>query len=74
MSGLLTVGEVAIYLRVAPKTVYNWVANKAIPCIRVNNRFLRFRLDQVNKWLREFEQEGRKKNKSTSESPGQGGA
>ena len=49
---LLTIREMAEYLRVNPFTVYRWVAQKRIPHLRVG-RTLRFRLDDVNNFMRE---------------------
>ncbi len=60
---LMTVGEVADYLRVSPKTIYNWVSMGLIPCIRRRRGMVRFKLDKVEKWLLEFEQKGRKRRK-----------
>jgi len=57
---LLTVEEVARYLQVKPKTVYNWVSLGLIPCIRKGNGLVRFQLNKVDKWLAGFEQKGRK--------------
>jgi excisionase family DNA binding protein len=49
---LLTIRELAEYLRVNPFTVYRWVAQKRIPHLRVG-RTLRFRLDDINEFMRE---------------------
>jgi excisionase family DNA binding protein len=44
---LLRVPEVAERLNVAPKTVYKYVATGGLPCIRLQNRTLRFSPQQV---------------------------
>jgi excisionase family DNA binding protein len=48
---LATVGEVAAYLRVPPKTVYQWrYSGLGPPAYRVG-RHLRFRWEDVEVWL-----------------------
>jgi excisionase family DNA binding protein len=49
---LLTVRELAAYVRVNPFTVYRWVEQNRIPHLRVG-RTLRFRLDDINQFMRE---------------------
>jgi len=49
---LVTPKEIALYLKVSPKSVYYWVARNEIPYLRVG-RHLRFDLSQVIKWLSE---------------------
>lgn len=56
---LLTVEEVAAYLGLKPKTVYNLVAKGIIPCYRVSNRMIRFRIGKIDKWLEKYEIKGR---------------
>ena len=67
---LLTVAEIAEYIQVRPKTIYNWVSMGMIPCIRRNRGFVRFKIDKVDKWLAEFEQKGRKRRKIAIGLPG----
>lgn len=50
-STLLTVRDVAHYLAVHEKTVYDWVARGQLPCIRLGNR-LRFDPHDLTRWLR----------------------
>jgi len=57
---LLTVAEIAEYIQVKPKTIYTWVSQGIIPCIRKDRRIVRFRLDKIDRWLTEFEQRGRR--------------
>ena len=45
----LTLREVAVYLKVKPRTVYAWVSDKRIPFQRKGG-LLRFRLDQIIEW------------------------
>jgi excisionase family DNA binding protein len=49
---LLTVRELAAYVRVNPFSVYRWVAQKRIPHLRVG-RTLRFRLEDIDEFMRE---------------------
>jgi len=48
--GLLTVEEAAGVLRVAPKTLRNWVSLRAIPFVRVGG-CLRFDGPALQRWL-----------------------
>jgi excisionase family DNA binding protein len=59
----LTVDEIAEFIQVKPKTIYNWVSMGMIPCIRRHRGFVRFKIEKVEKWLSEFEQKGRKRRK-----------
>ena len=47
---LLTVREVAEWLRVHEKTIYEWSEKGKLPCFRVGNR-LRFSRSDVGRWL-----------------------
>ena len=47
---LLTVEEVAAFLRVKPTTVYVWAKNGKIPANKIG-RLWRFRLDEIKEWL-----------------------
>jgi excisionase family DNA binding protein len=49
---LLTVRELAEYLRVNPFSVYRWVEQNRIPYLRVG-RTLRFRLEDIDEFMRE---------------------
>jgi len=48
--GLLTVDETAAALRVAPKTLRNWVSLRTIPFVRVGG-CLRFEGRALQQWL-----------------------
>lgn len=50
-SGLLTVKEVASYLRVSPDTVYRWSEQNIVPFIRLQGRGVRFRQKDLDAWL-----------------------
>lgn len=47
---LLTLREVAAYLRVSEKTVRRWVAQGRIPCVRLG-RVVRFVAGDVFRWV-----------------------
>jgi excisionase family DNA binding protein len=49
--GLLTVKEVASYLRVSPCTVYRLVEMDEIPCIRLQGRYIRFKQQDIDAWV-----------------------
>lgn len=48
--GLLTVRELARYLQLNEKTVYEWVGEGRLPCIRLGNR-IRFAPNDITRWL-----------------------
>ena len=47
---MLTLREVAEYLRVSEKTVRRWVAQRRIPCVRLG-RAVRFVRGDVFRWV-----------------------
>ena len=49
---LLTVAEVARWLRVDPRTIYRWVRVAQIPHVRLE-RGVRFKRTDVDAWMRE---------------------
>lgn len=49
-SPLMTVAEAAKYMRIKEKTLYAWIADERIPCLRAGSR-LRFRLCDLERWL-----------------------
>ena len=51
---IMTVEEVAAYLKVHPTTVYKLVKRKELPCFRVGSE-LRLRKADVDEWIRERE-------------------
>jgi excisionase family DNA binding protein len=48
---LWTVQEVADYLRVPVQTLYSWRARRAGPPARRVGKYLRYRPDDVTRWL-----------------------
>ncbi len=49
---LMTVGEVAQYLKVEESTIYTWANQGKIPAIKIGH-FWRFRKEDIDKWLEE---------------------
>jgi len=47
---LWTVLEAAFFLRISPGTLFHWVSQKKIPCIRFGARCLRFDPEQTKQW------------------------
>ena len=47
---LLTVTELASWLRLKPKTVYAWAATGKLPCVRIGNR-IRFLKRDILRWI-----------------------
>lgn len=54
---LMTVDEVARYLKVEESTIYTWAKKGKLPGIKVG-RFWRFKKDDINKWLEEKKKRG----------------
>lgn len=50
---LLDVGEAAIYLGVAPGSLYHMVSERRVPCIRLSTRCLRFRKAALDRFIEE---------------------
>jgi len=57
---LMTVGDVAEYLRIKTSTVYEWAASGKLPGVKVG-RLWRFERAEIEKWVRDNRQgQGRK--------------
>ena len=52
MERLLTLAEVATYLRLSKDTVYRMASNAKLPASKVGNQW-RFRREDVDQWLEE---------------------
>lgn len=55
---LMTVEEVAKYLKVEESTVYTWARKRNIPAIKIG-RFWRFRKEDIDRWLEERKNENK---------------
>jgi excisionase family DNA binding protein len=49
---LMTIDEVAIYLRVKKRTVYDWVKKGKIPAVKTVGQW-RFKKEKIDSWLDE---------------------
>ena len=49
---ILTIEEVATYLRLTPQTIYKWAQEKRIPAAKLGKEW-RFRKSIVDRWLDE---------------------
>ena len=47
---LMTIEEVAGYLRVKKRTIYDWLKNDKIPAIKTVGQW-RFKKDKIDDWL-----------------------
>ncbi len=55
---VLTIHELAVYLRVPKSTLYKLVREGKVPCQKVG-RHWRFRKDAIDRWLGEARPEGK---------------
>ena len=49
---ILTLEEVATYLRLTPQTIYKWAQEKRIPAVKLGKEW-RFRRSVIDRWLDE---------------------
>jgi excisionase family DNA binding protein len=54
MDKLLTVAELAERLRVSPGTIYHWLSDDRITCVRFSARCVRFRESDIEKMLEQM--------------------
>ena len=47
---IMTIEEVAKYLRVKKRTIYDWVKNGKIPAVKTVGQW-RFKREKIDKWL-----------------------
>jgi excisionase family DNA binding protein len=53
---MLTVRELSQIIKVKEKTIYQWAELGQIPCIKLNG-CLRFDLDDIEEWIKEYKKE-----------------
>lgn len=53
--GVITVEELAVIFRLAPKTIRSWIARGKIPHVRVGRRYF-FQKRSLEKWLNQKEE------------------
>jgi excisionase family DNA binding protein len=51
-SEILTIDEVAEYLRLTPQTIYKWAQEKRIPAVKLGKEW-RFRRSVIDRWFDE---------------------
>lgn len=56
-SGLMTLVEVAEYLKIAKRTAYGWVKSGELPGFKVGNAW-RFERADIDAWLQEQKRKG----------------
>lgn len=49
-SGLMTIGDLANYLKVTRRTIYEWVKHNKIPAVKLIGQW-RFKRDKIDAWL-----------------------
>jgi excisionase family DNA binding protein len=47
---ILTIEEVATYLRLTPQTIYKWAQEKRIPAVKLGKEW-RFRRSVIDRWF-----------------------
>ena len=52
MNELMTIEEIAVYLRLKPQTIYKWAQEKRIPAAKLGKEW-RFRRSIIDLWLDE---------------------
>ena len=48
----MILAEVAEYLQCSPDTIRVWRRTKNFPCIKISHRFVRYRKDEIDEWLK----------------------
>jgi excisionase family DNA binding protein len=54
MEKLLTVVELAERLRMNPGTIYHWLSEGRLTCVRLSARCVRFRVSDIEKMLEQM--------------------
>jgi excisionase family DNA binding protein len=63
MANVLTLEEVASYLRVHPSTIYRLLKKRRLPAFRVGSDW-RFNVESIDRWRIQAEAEGRRTTKA----------
>jgi len=50
LDNLLTIDDLARYLRVKPRTIYDWLYKRKIPALKIVGQW-RFRKETIDQWL-----------------------
>jgi len=51
---LMTIEELATYLKVTKRTIYDWLKNHKVPALKLVGQW-RFRRDKIDAWLEKQE-------------------
>jgi excisionase family DNA binding protein len=49
-TGLMTIEDVAVYLRVTRRTIYDWLKHDKIPAVKLVGQW-RFKKDKIDAWI-----------------------
>lgn len=49
-SGLMTIEDLAAYLKVSRRTIYEWLKSNKIPALKLVGQW-RFKKDKIDEWL-----------------------
>jgi excisionase family DNA binding protein len=50
---LWDIAQAATFLNINPGTLYHWVSQKRVPCVRLGSRCLRFDAERLKQWAAE---------------------
>lgn len=50
ISALMTIDELAVYLKVSRRTIYEWLKTNKIPAVKLVGQW-RFRKERIDAWL-----------------------
>ncbi len=53
-SGLMTIEDLASYLKVTRRTIYDWLKHKKVPAVKVVGQW-RFQRNKIDAWLQKQE-------------------
>lgn len=51
---LIDIHELSELTGIASGTLYHWVIEHRVPCVRLSQRCLRFSLTEIRKWIEDF--------------------
>jgi len=54
---LMTIEELAAYLKVTKRTIYDWLKNHKVPALKLVGQW-RFKKDKIDAWLNKQESAG----------------
>jgi len=49
---LMTIDDLALYLRVTKRTIYDWLKHNKVPAFKIVGQW-RFKKDKIDQWLEE---------------------